>query len=529
MTNSIEEIADADFILAIGTNTTETHPIIGLKVKKAVRNGNKLVVIDPRKTEIAELADTYLPIASGSDLALLNAFAHVIIFEELYNKEFVTERTEGFDELKAGVEKYTPEYAANISGIPAETIRQVAREYAQAEKATILYTMGITQHVTGTDNVLAIANLALLTGHIGKKSTGVNPLRGQNNVQGACDMGALPNVYPAYQNVSVPEHKAKFEQAWGVELSAKPGLTLGEIIDAAAEGTVRSIYIMGENPALSDPDSTHVKEALKNLEFLVVQDIFLTETAELADVVFPAASFAEKEGTFTNTERRVQKVNKAIEPIGQSKPDWEIIQAIAQAMGYENMNYSNTSEIMDEIAQLAPSYGGISHERLAKEKAGLQWPCPTPEHPGTSYLHGEKFTRGKGKLSFVEYVPPAEQTDEEYPLVLTTGRKLWHYHTGTMTRRSDGLDWKYPEEKIEVNPCDAKKYSIKTGDKIRLSSRRGSIEATAEVTNRVKPGLVFGSFHFSEAAINKLTNAVYDPKAKIPELKVSAVKIEKVS
>ncbi|KUO50016.1 MAG: formate dehydrogenase [Desulfitibacter sp. BRH_c19] len=527
MTNSIEEIADADFILAIGTNTTETHPIISLKVRKAIDNGANLVVADPRRTEMAELANTYLSLTSGSDLALLNAMANVIIKEDLYNKSFVEERTEGFEELKAGIEKYTAEFAESISGIPADVIRQVARDYATAEKSTILYTMGITQHITGTDNVLAIANLALLTGQIGRRSTGVNPLRGQNNVQGACDMGGLPNVYPAYQKVDDPEVKAKFEKAWGTELDSKAGLTLGEILKAAGQGTVKSLYIIGENPVISDPDTKHVVEAIENVDFLVVQDIFLTDTAKYADVVLPATSFAEKEGTFTNTERRVQKVNKAIDPVGDSKEDWEIVQLVAQAMGYP-MNYSSPSEIMDEIATVAPSYGGINYQRLAIEKDGLQWPCPTTNHPGTPILHTEKFTRGKGKLSFVEYQPPAEQTDEEYPLVLTTGRKLWHYHTGTMTRRSKGLDWKLPEERIEVNPAEAQKYCLQSGDKVKLMSRRGSIESTVEVTDRVQPGLVFGSFHFKEAAINKLTNPAYDPKAQIPEFKVCAVKLEKV-
>lgn len=528
MTNSIDEIADADFIFASGTNTTETHPIISLKVRKALDNGAKLVVADPRKTEMAELAHTYLPIAAGSDLALLNAMAHVIIKEELYNKEFVEERTEGFEELKAGIEKYTPEYAERVTGVAADVIRQVARDYAVSEKSTILYTMGITQHISGTDNVLGIANLALLTGHIGRRSTGVNPLRGQNNVQGACDMGGLPNVYPAYQPVNDPDVRAKFEKAWGVQLNPNPGLTLGEMFKEAGHGTIKSMYIIGENPAISDPDTNHVVEALEKLELLVVQDIFLTETAQLAHVVLPAASFAEKDGTFVNTERRVQRVNKAIEPVGNSKPDWEIIQLIAQEMGYP-MNYSSPAEIMDEIAAVAPSYGGISYERLAQEKDGLQWPCPTADHPGTAYLHSGEFARGKGKMFFVEYVPPAEQTDEEYPLVLTTGRKLWHYHTGTMTRRSAGLDWKLSEERIEINPAEARKYCLQTGDRIKISSRRGSIESTVEITDRVQPGLVFGSFHFKEAAINKLTNTAHDPKAKIPELKVCAVKLEKIS
>ncbi len=528
MTNSIDEIPGADFILTIGTNTTETHPIISLRVRKALKNGANLVVADPRKTEIADLAATYIPMKSGSDLALLNAMAHVIIKEELYNKTFVEERTEGFAELKAGLEKYTPEFAADIVGVPADTIRQVARDYANAEKSTILYTMGVTQHITGTDNVLGIANLAMLTGHIGRESTGVNPLRGQNNVQGACDMGGLPVVYPAYQKVDDPNVKAKFEKAWGVELNPNPGLTLGEMLKGAAEGTVKAIYVMGENPALSDPDTKHVIEALENLEFLVVQDIFLTETAQLADVVFPAASFAEKDGTFVNTERRVQRVNKAIEPVGDSKPDWQIVQEISKAMGY-TMNYGTPDEIMAEISQVAPSYGGISYERLAKEKDGLQWPCPDADHPGTQYLHQGQFPIGKGKMFFVDYVPPAEEPDDEYPLYLTTGRKLWHYHTGTMTRRSPGLDWKLPEERIEVNPAEAAKYGLQTGDKVKLSSRRGSVESIIEVTDRVQPGLVFGSFHFREAAINKLTNPAFDPKAKIPELKVCAVKLEKVS
>ena len=528
MTNSIDEISGADFILAMGTNTTETHPIISLQVRKALNNGANLVVADPRKTEMADLANTYLPMASGSDLAILNAMANVIIEEELYDKKFVEERTEGFEALKAGVAKYTPEYSSKIANLPADTIRQVAREYATAGKSTILYTMGVTQHITGTDNVLGIANLAMLTGNIGRESTGVNPLRGQNNVQGACDMGGLPNVYPAYQKVDLPEIKEKFEKAWGAELNPKPGITLGEMLKGAYDGSLKAFYVMGENPMLSDPDSAHVEESLKNLELLIVQDLFLTETAELADVVFPASSFAEKDGTFVNTERRIQRVNKAIEPVGESKSDWEIVQMLAKAMGYD-MNYSSAAEIMDEIATVAPSYGGISYKRLAVEKDGLQWPCPDADHPGTKFLHTGKFPIGKGKLTFVEHQVPDEQVDDDYPFYLTTGRKLWHYHTGTMTRRSKGLDWKSPEELIEINPSDAKLYCINDGDRIKLSSRRGSIEAAVEITDRVQPGLVFASFHFKEAAINKLTNPTTDPKAKIPELKVCAVKIEKIA
>ncbi len=526
MTNSIEEIAGADFILATGTNTTESHPIISLRVKKALANGATLVVVDPRKTEMAQLSDYHLQIKSGSDIALLNGMANVIIAEELWNKEFVETRTEDFEVLKAAVAKYTPEYVEEITGIPADTIKEVARGYAKAANATILYTMGITQHICGTDNVLAVANLAMLCGQIGRPSTGVNPLRGQNNVQGACDMGALPNVFTGYQPVTLPEAREKFSQAWGAPMPEKPGLTVGEMMEAAAEGKVKAMYIMGENPVLSDADANHVEHALKNLDFLVVQDIFLTETAQLADVVLPAASFAEKDGTFSNTERRVQRVRKAIDPIGNSKPDWQIICEVATAMGYP-MNYNSPAEIMDEISRVTPSYGGISYERL--EQGGLHWPCPTPEHPGTKILHVGKFSRGLGKFHAVEYIPPNELPDEDYPLILSTGRRHFHYHTGTMTQRSENIKEFYFEEYLEVNPADAQKYNLTDGDKVKLTSRRGEVEVTVKITDIVNPGVVFTSFHFPDVAINKLTNSARDPKAKIPEYKVCAVKMQKIS
>lgn len=526
MTNSIKEIAGADFILAIGTNTTESHPIIGLQVKKAVRAGATLAVVDPRKTEVASLARYHLQIKPGSDIALLNGLANVIISEELYDKEFVAGRTENFEALKDTVAKYTPEYVEGITGIPAGTIREVARGYAKAEKGTILYTMGLTQHICGTHNVLAVANLAMLCGHIGKESSGVNPLRGQNNVQGACDMGALPNVLTGYQGVALDEVRAKFARAWNVDaLPAESGLTVGEMMEAAGK-SVRGMYIMGENPVLSDPDGEHVVHALESLDFLVVQDIFLTETAKLADVVLPAASFAEKDGTFTNSERRVQRVRKAIEPVGEARADWEIICAVATAMGYP-MNYASPEEIFNEIASLTPSYAGISYARL--EKGGIQWPCPAPDHPGTPYLHKDKFVRGLGKFTPVEYVPPAEQPDEEYPLVLSTGRRHFHYHTGTMTQRTGALEEYYGEEYLEINEKDAQKLSIASGDRVKVTSRRGSVEVKARVCDTVPEGLVFTSFHFPEVAINRLTNPQRDPVAKIPELKVCAVRVEKVS
>lgn len=526
MTNSIHEIAGADFILAIGTNTTESHPIISLQVRKALQEkGARLVVADPRKTEMAELADVHIQHRPGSDLALLNAMAHVIINEGLADTEFIAGRTEGFAEFAQGVAEYTPEYTEQVTGVPAETIRQVARAYATAERSAILYTMGITQHICGTDNVLAIANLAMAAGKVGRESTGVNPLRGQNNVQGACDMGGLPDVFPGYQKVTDPASREKFQQAWGVTLPPAPGLTVGEMMQAAHRGQVKGMYIIGENPVLSDPDANHVVEALENLDFLVVQDIFLSETARLADVVLPAASFAEKDGTFTNTERRVQRVRKAVEPPGQALPDWQVICRLSALMGYP-MGYDHPADIMREIARVTPSYGGISYERL--EAGGLQWPCPTPDHPGTPILHREKFSRGLGKFHGVHHIPPGEQPDAEYPLVLTTGRRLYHYHTGTMSRRAQGLEEICPEERLELNPRDAERFGIADGDHVRVLSRRGEIEITARITDRVQPGLVFASFHFWEAAVNKLTNAIYDPKAKIPELKVCAVQVKKV-
>lgn len=526
MTNSIEEIAGADFILAIGTNTTETHPIISLKVRKALSRGAKLVVMDPRKTEMAQMAHIHIQHRPGSDLALLNAMAQVIVANKLWDRDYVASRTEGFEEFCEVIKKYTPEAVQEVTGVEPELVRQVAKEYARTEKATILYTMGVTQHICGTDNVLAIANLAMLTGHVGKENAGVNPLRGQNNVQGACDMGALPNVLTAYQPVTNAAVRGRFEEAWGVKLPDKPGLTVGEMMDAAYEGRVKAMYIVGENPVISDPNSNHVKEALSRLEFLVVQDLFLTETARFAQVVFPAASFAEKDGTFTNTERRVQRVRKAIEPVGNSWPDWQIVCALATAMGYP-MSYPHPAAIMEEIASLTPSYGGITYERL--DQGSLQWPCPHLGHPGTKVLHQQGFARGLGLFVPVEYVPPDEEPDAEYPLVLTTGRRLFHYHTGTMSRRVEGLEKILPEERLEVNPADAGRLGIGDGERVRVISRRGRIEVAVQVTDRVPPQTVFGTFHFFEAPINELTNDARDPKAKIPELKVCAVRLEKIS
>jgi len=528
MTNSIREFEKADVILITGSNTTENHPVIGSLLKHVARyNGVKLIVVDPRKIELTGYAAIWLRQRSGTDVAWINGLMNIIIQEDLYDKEFVKSRTENFNEFKKVVLKYTPEKVEKITGIPKQDLIATARMYAKAKRGSIIFAMGITQHTTGTDNVLSLANLAMLCGNVGKKGTGVNPLRGQNNVQGACDLGALPNVYPGYQKVSDLKVREKFEKIWGVKLPSKEGLTVVEIMDMASKGKIKGLYIMGENPMLSDPNINHVREGLENLEFLVVQDIFLTETAMKADVVLPGVSFAEKNGTFTNTGRRIQRVRKAIPEVGDSKQDWRIISEVSKKMGY-SMNYDSPSEIMDEIASLTPIYGGVHYNRLDRD--GLQWPCPNKNHPGTPYLHKDKFARpdGKGYFTPVNYIPPAELPDEEYPFLLSTGRILYHFHTGSMSRRSKPLSGIVPEGFLEMNPEDGKRLRIKDNHWVKVSSRRGEIKTKVKLTERVDKGVVFMTFHFAESAANLLTNDALDPVAKIPEYKVAAVKIEKI-
>ena len=526
MTNSISDITEAACILAIGTNTTEAHPVIGFEIKKAVCRGTKLIVANPREIELVRHADLWLKHRLGTDVPLLMGMCRVIIDEGLLDAAFVTERTENFAEFKESLRQFTPDFVEEITGVPREKLAEAARMYATHSPAAIFYAMGITQHSHGTDNVIAVADLAMLTGNIGQPGSGVNPLRGQNNVQGACDMGALPNVYPGYQSVTNPDIKEKFEAAWGGSLPpTKPGLTVTEIMDAAYQGKIKAMYILGENPILSDAQAKHVEAALGKLEFLVVQDIFLTETARLAHVVLPGITFAEKDGTFTNTERRVQRVKKAIEPIGDARPDWWIMCQLGQRLGSSGFNFTSPSQIMAEIAQLTPSYGGISYSRL--EKGGLQWPCPTAEHPGTPILHTENFSRGKGKFTPLAYRPPAESPDKDYPLLLTTGRNLFHFHTGTMSRKIKGLNVFSGEELVEINPQDASDLGITDGEKIRVISRRGAVTAKTKVTGVSPVGVVFMTFHFAESPTNQLTNPALDPIAKIPEFKVSAVRIEK--
>jgi formate dehydrogenase alpha subunit len=525
-TNSISDMFEARCILAIGTNTTDAHPIIGMNMRRAVRQGTRLIVANPLEIDLVRDADIWLQHRSGTDVVLLMGMMKIIVDEGLMDSTFVEERCENYDFFKDSLKKYPLNLVETITGIPGDKVAKAARMYATNSPAAIFYTMGITQHTHGTDNVIATANLAMLTGNIGKPGAGVNPLRGQNNVQGACDVGALPNVYPGYQAVADEIMKEKFEAAWGCTLNPTPGKTLTEIIPAAYEGQIKAIYLMGENPSLSDPDATHVREALKKLEFFVVQDIFFSETAQLADVVLPATSFAEKDGTFTNTERRIQRGRKAIEPVGDSRPDWWITCQIARRMRARGFDFEHPSQIMDEIASVTPSYGGINYSRLEKESP--QWPCPTEEHPGTAILHTELFSRGKGHFVPLEYRTPAELPDEEYPLILTTDRSLFQFHTGTMTRKVKGLNIFKGEEVVAINPGDAGALGIEDGDTVQVTSRRGQVTAKAGLTEAAPRGTIAMTFHFAESPTNELTNPALDPVAKIPEYKVCAVKIRKL-
>ena len=528
MTNSVPEFSEhTECFLIIGSNTTEAHPLVASHILKAKERGAKIVVIDPREVQIGRLADLYLCFRPGADVAVLNGLMNVIISEGLADEEYIAARTEGYEEMKALVGEYTPERVEEISGIPADDLRAAARMYAQNKPSAILYAMGITQHTTGTDNVKSCANLAMLTGNMGIPGGGVNPLRGQNNVQGACDLGALANVYPGYQAVTNPEIQAKFEKAWGSTSDLKVGLTVTAMIDAAGDGRVRAMYVMGENPMVADPDINHARHCLEQIEFLVVQDIFPSETAQLAHVVLPGASFAERDGTFTATDRRIQLVRKAIEPIGESKPDWEIICLLAQRMGASGFDFPSPKEVTDESAELTPIYGGVSYERL-EELGFLQWPVPTFDHPGTPYLHKGKFSRGLGHFHALEFKEAAELPDEEYPFILSTGRVMFHWHTGTMTRRSEKLHQEVPEAYIEMHPDDTALIGLDGAKRVRVASRRGEIELGVRVTKRIRPGVVFIPFHFAEAAANALTHAALDPTAKIPEYKVCAVKVEPV-
>lgn len=525
MTNSLAEIPHADVLFVIGANPTEAHPIVGLKMKEALRRGARIIVADPREIWLAKRAWLHLPLRPGTDLALLNAMAHVILAEGLADAEFVATRTEGFEEFRASVAAWPPERAAEVCEVPAEAIREAARAYARADKGAIFYTLGITEHTCGTNNVLSLANLAMLTGHIGKESSGVNPLRGQNNVQGACDMGAQPDVLPGYQKVHLPESRARFEAAWQVPLPAAPGMTLTDMLEAAAEGRLRGLFVMGEDPVVSESHAAFTREALGRLDLLVVQDIFLSETAKMADVVLPASCFAEKDGTFTNTERRVQRVRKAVEPPGEAREDWRILCDLAGHLGYP-MPYADPAEIWEEVASLTPILAGIHYPRI--DSVGLQWPCPADDHPGTRFLHAGKFTRGLGKFHSVDHTPPHESPDADYPFQLSTGRILYHYNAGTMTRRVGGLAQQVPDCYVEIHPKDLDRLNAVHGQMLRVSTRRGSVEVRALATRKVRPGRVWMPFHFAEAAANELTVDAYDSVTRTAEFKVAAARIEVV-
>ena len=526
MTNSIGELEDSQCILVIGSNTTENHPVIAARIKRAARYGNKaLIVIDPRRIDLVKHATLWLRQKPGTDIAVINGMMHVILKENLHDAAYIAERTENFEALKEILAKYTPAYVEKISGVPAAQLIQAARLFAQSKPASIVYCMGITQHTVGTDNVKTLANLAMLTGNVGVYGGGVNPLRGQNNVQGACDMGGLPNVFSGYQVVTDANNRKKMEEAWGVSgLPDTVGLTMTDMLPAVLKGEIKALYIVGENPVVSDPDQNHAVKELQALDFLVVQDIFLTETAQLADVVLPGVTFAEKDGTFSNTERRVARVRQAVPPLPGAKQDWQIISEIASRMGYP-MHYNHPEEIFEEIRKVTPSYAGITYKRL--EAGGIQWPCPTEDHPGTMFLHKDKFARGLGAFFAIDHKDPAEMPDPEYPLYLTTGRLLFQYHTGTMSRKAAGLVEKAPECQVEISDLDAAAYGIATGDRVRVKSRRGEITAKAQVSPKAVPGTVFVPFHYAEAAANRLTNAALDPVSRIPEYKVCAVQIEK--
>jgi len=526
MTNSLADLSESDCYLITGTNTTENHPVIATIIKRAViQRGATLILVDPRDIDLAKFASVWLRQKPGTDIAWINGLINVILRESLVDETFIAERTENFDAVKKAVKNYTPEYVESITGIPKDDLIKAATQFAHANAAAILYAMGITQHTKGTNNVKSLANLAMLTGNMGRPGTGVNPLRGQNNVQGACDMACLPGNLPGYRKVGDDEHRKPFEEAWGTKLPSKPGLTIPDMVEAAADGSLKALFVMGENPMMSDPDTAHVEKALKNLDLLIVQDIFLNETGRLAHVVLPAAAWAEKDGTYTNTERRVQRIRKAVNAPGKTLPDWEVLTLLANKLG-AHWHYSTVKEIMDEINAVTASYKGITYDRI--EEVGIQWPCPAIDHPGTPILHKDAFARGKGLFSVTEYIPPAEETDKEYPLILTTGRILYQYHTATMSRRSKGLTSRTPDAFVEINTKDAKDLGIKQGDKLQVSSRRGSIKLFADISEKCDKGVVFIPFHYSEAAVNRITNSALDPISKIPEYKVCAVKISKI-
>jgi len=523
MTNSIEEIEDAEVMFVIGSNTTEAHPVLALRMKKAMRRGAKLIVADPRRTWLAERATIHLPLRPGTDIPLVNAMAHVILEEGLEDQDYINTHTENFEALRDAVSKWTPEKAAEVCHVSADDIREAARIYATHEKSGIYYTLGITEHICGVDNVRGLSNLALLTGHIGVPSAGVNPLRGQNNVQGCNDVGNNPVYLPGYQEVANDEVRERIGKRWGVKLSKVPGKRLDQMMDGLHDGTLRAFYVMGEDPAVSEPNANLVDKGLAKLDFVVCQDIFLTDTAErFAHVVLPATCFAEKEGTFTNSDRRVQRVRKAVEPPGEAKEDLWILHEVARHLGAD-WGDANPEEVWNEFADVSPRFFGIRYDRIEEE--GLQWPCPDLDHPGTIYLHKDGPMRGKGVFYGLDHVPPWEEPDQEFPFLLTTGRTLYHYNAATMTRRSKGNMDKQSRCHLEISPDDARDLGLSDDAPIKIQSRRGEVVANLKITDAVHPGVLWMPMHYAEARANLLTGDGKDPLIGTPEYKVTAVRL----
>jgi formate dehydrogenase alpha subunit len=543
MSNSMDDISEiASAFFVIGSNTTEQHPVFGSRLRQAVlKRGAKLVVADPRRIDLVDFAKEefggiHLQHHPGTDIILLNGLMQIILSNGWEQKSFIDQRTEGFEEFAATIKKYPPKKVSRDTGVPLMQLYKAAEILAINKPMAVIWAMGITQHIVGVRNVMSLANLQMLLGNMGVAGGGVNPLRGQNNVQGACDMGGLPNVYPGYQNIVNDEARKKFETLWGTSLPDKIGYTITEMIPACEDGRIQALYILGEDPVMSDPNTSHIRHCLEQCNFLVLQEIFPSETSAYADVLLPGVSFAEKTGTFTNTERRIQMCHKAIEPLGNAWPDWQITTEIAKrisALGGRDFkagslsgwNYSSTNDIMDEISIVTPSYSGVSHARLEAGER-LQWPVKGKEHLGTPILHIGQFTRGKGKFFPIDHIPPAELPDDEFPVLLSTGRVLYHWHGGQMTRRAEGLMGVYDQALVEINPEDSVNWNIINGAQIRVTSRRGNIEAEAWVTDRVPPGMIYANFHFPKTSANILTHASLDPEAKIPEYKIVAVRIE---
>ena len=530
MTNSIEDVVnEADVIMLVGSNPEEAHPVVGMQIRAAVERGCRLIVVDPRDIGLAAQADIHLKLRPGTNVAFANCLVNVILREGLYDKDFVRSRTEGVEIMSATVRGYTPEHVEDVCGVDQRDLVAAAKMYGTAKVAAIVYCLGVTEHSTGTDGVMALSNIAMITGNLGRRGGGVNPLRGQNNVQGACDMGAGPDDFPGYQKVANPEVVQRFEQAWGAPLPRERGLKATECFPAMVEGGIKGLFLFGEDPVRTDPDTHHVIRALEALDFLVVDDLFMTETAKHADVILPGCSYAEKEGTFTNTERRVQRVRKAVDVVGDAKPDTEIFTEVMNRMGYAQPCLS-PAEVMDEVASVTPAYGGISHARLDGGEVagrGLQWPCPNAGHPGTPILHVSEFSQGVGAFSTPSYQPSAELPDDDYPLVLMTGRILYQYNACAMTARTDGVNEIADGSFIELNERDAAALDVADGDRVVVSSRRGRIETTARVSSKTNPGQTWMPFHFQDGNSNWLTNAALDRVSKAPEYKVCAVRVEK--